>query len=260
MDITSMKTLLELQAMQNLSTSNDTNSSTLPSNSSLFSELINDLMQEQTNGSSSSLNGLGDVSSLKNLLQPMQSTSESNSQVGSYIASFLLNNNSDYIPTSTFATANSILEDNTSSIDQYKKDYTGKKSYENFLAGAEKYSAEIAKAAQTYNIPKKLIASIMKQESNFNASAVSSAGASGLMQLMPSTARFLGVNDTLNPEQSIMGGAKYLRQMLDQFDNNVETALAAYNAGPGNVKKYGGIPPFKETQNYVKNILNYFNA
>ena len=100
----------------------------------------------------------------------------------------------------------------------------------------------------------------MKQESNFNASAVSSAGASGLMQLMPTTARYLGVNDTLDPEQSIMGGAKYLRQMLDQFDNNVETALAAYNAGPGNVKKYDGIPPFKETQKYVKNIINYYNA
>ena len=100
----------------------------------------------------------------------------------------------------------------------------------------------------------------MKKESNFNPSVVSSAGASGLMQLMPSTASYLGVNDRFNPEQNIMGGTKYLRQMLDQFDNNIETALAAYNAGPGNVKKYGGIPPFKETQNYVTKVLNYFNA
>jgi soluble lytic murein transglycosylase-like protein len=252
MDITSMKTLLELQAMQNLSTSNDTNSSTLSSNSTQFSELINELLNEQMLGSSDSLNGLGDVSSL---LESLQATTGTNPGASSYIASFLLNSNSNYIPTS-----NSIDSTSSSSLEQYTKDYTGKESYENFLVGAEQYSAEIAKAAKTYNVPEKLIASVMKQESNFNASAVSSAGASGLMQLMPSTARFLGVNDTLDPEQSIMGGAKYLRQMLDQFDNNVETALAAYNAGPGNVKKYGGIPPFKETQNYVKNILNYLNA
>lgn len=252
MDITSMKTLLELQAMQNLSTSNDTNSSTLSSNSTQFSELINELLNEQMLGSSDSLNGLGDVSSL---LESLQATTGTNPGASSYIASFLLNSNSNYIPTSS-----SIDSSSSSSLEQYTKDYTGKESYENFLVGAEQYSAEIAKAAKTYNVPEKLIASVMKQESNFNASAVSSAGASGLMQLMPSTARFLGVNDTLDPEQSIMGGAKYLRQMLDQFDNNVETALAAYNAGPGNVKKYGGIPPFKETQNYVKNILNYLNA
>jgi soluble lytic murein transglycosylase-like protein len=252
MDITSMKTLLELQAMQNLSTSNDTNSSTLSSNSTQFSELINELLNEQMLGSSDSLNGLGDVSSL---LESLQATTGTNPGASSYIASFLLNSNSNYIPTS-----NSIDSTSSSSLEQYTKDYTGKESYENFLVGAEQYSAEIAKAAKTYNVPEKLIASVMKQESNFNPSAVSSAGASGLMQLMPSTARFLGVNDTLDPEQSIMGGAKYLRQMLDQFDNNVETALAAYNAGPGNVKKYGGIPPFKETQNYVKNILNYLNA
>ena len=255
MDITSMKTLLELQALQNLSTSNDPNLSTLSSNSTQFSELINELLNEQMLGSSDSLNGLGDVSSL---LESMQSTTGSNSEGSSYIGSFLLNSNTNYIPTSTFATTSNTVE--RSSLEKYTKDYTGQQSYENLLAGAEKYSTEIAKAAKTYNIPEKLIASVMKQESNFNVSAKSTAGASGLMQLMPSTARYLGVNDTLDPEQSIMGGAKYLRQLLDQFDNNVETALAAYNAGPGNVKKYDGIPPFKETQNYVKNILNYFNA
>ena len=80
------------------------------------------------------------------------------------------------------------------------------------------------------------------------------------MQLMPATAKYLGVEDRFDPEQNIMGGAKYLRQMLDQFDNNIETALAAYNAGPGNVKKYGGIPPFKETQNYVKKVTNYLKT
>lgn len=260
MDITSMKTLLELQAMQNLGTSNDSNSSTLSSNSTLFSELINDLMNEQTTGTSSTLNGLGDVGTLQQLMDSIQSNdSETNSNsANSYIASFLLNNSGNSLLTSNVTTTSEVEE--TPNLEQYAKDYTGKTAYTNLLAGAEQYSAEIAKAAKTYNIPEKLIASVMKQESNFNTDAKSGAGASGLMQLMPSTARYLGVNDSFNPEQNIMGGAKYLRQMLNQFDNNIETALAAYNAGPGNVKKYDGIPPFKETQNYVKNILNYYNA
>ena len=127
MDITSMKTLLELQAMQNFSTSNETNSSTLSSNSTQFSELINELINDQMLGSSDSLNGLGDVNSLKDLLESMQSTSGSSTGASSYIASFLLNSNSNYIPTSS-----SIDSTSSSSLAQYTKDYTGKESYENF--------------------------------------------------------------------------------------------------------------------------------
>ncbi|WP_230200067.1 lytic transglycosylase domain-containing protein [Bacillus niameyensis] len=118
--------------------------------------------------------------------------------------------------------------------------------------------AIIQSAAEKFQLPAKLIKSIIKHESNFNSSAVSQAGASGLMQLMPGTARGLGVQDIFDPMQNVMGGSKYLRQMLDKYDGNVSLALAAYNAGPGNVDKYGGIPPFKETQNYVNKVTSTF--
>lgn len=114
----------------------------------------------------------------------------------------------------------------------------------------------IEKAAATYRLPAKLIRSVIQCESNFDAQARSHAGAQGLMQLMPATARDLGVTDPFDIGQNIDGGARYLRQMLDRFDGDVALALAAYNAGPGTVSRYGGIPPYRETQAYVRKVLH----
>lgn len=122
----------------------------------------------------------------------------------------------------------------------------------------ESIQAIVKEAANTYHIPEKLIHAVIRQESNYQNDVVSHAGASGLMQLMPQTAKGLGVTNIFDPKQNIMAGSKYLRQMLNKYNENIPLALAAYNAGPGNVDKYGGIPPFKETQNYVKKVTNTF--
>ena len=115
------------------------------------------------------------------------------------------------------------------------------------------------KAAETYGVSYTLLTAMAKQESNFQADATSKSGAMGIMQLMPATAASLGCENAYDPEQNIMAGAKYISQLLEKYDGNVPLALAAYNAGSNNVDKYGGIPPFKETQDYVVKITAYMN-
>ena len=123
--------------------------------------------------------------------------------------------------------------------------------------GSTPYDAEIAAAASRLGIDPALLKGLIRQESNFNPNAGSPAGAQGLCQLMPGTAAALGVTNPMDPAQSIEGGAKYLKQQLDAFGGDVTKALAAYNAGPGAVQKHGGVPPFAETQNYVRQVQAY---
>lgn len=115
-------------------------------------------------------------------------------------------------------------------------------------------------AASTYGVSSRLLTSIARAESNFNPNAVSSAGAIGIMQLMPATAASLGVTNSYDPTENIMGGAKLISQLLSKYSGNISLALAAYNAGSSAVDTYGGIPPYTETQNYVKKVLSYLDA
>ncbi len=116
------------------------------------------------------------------------------------------------------------------------------------------FSNLITEAARTYGVDPRLMVAIARRESAFNPSAVSRVGACGLMQLMPATARLLGVNDIFDVRQNVFGGAQYLRTLLDAFHGDLDLTLAAYNAGPGAVQKYNGVPPFRETRAYVASI------
>jgi len=118
----------------------------------------------------------------------------------------------------------------------------------------EAYEDIIQEAAITYEMDPNLIRAVMQAESAFHPYALSRTGAEGLMQLMPDLSDEMGVSNAFDPRENIMGGVRYLKRLLDYHDGNLDLALASYNAGPGNVERYGGVPPFRETKNYVRTI------
>ena len=124
----------------------------------------------------------------------------------------------------------------------------------------EAYDDIIQEAAAEYDMDPNLIHAVMQAESAFHPYAVSRAGAEGLMQLMPELSDEIGVDDAFDPRENIRGGARYLKRLLDHHNGNIDLALASYNAGPGNVERYGGVPPFRETRNYVKTIRQILKA
>lgn len=125
-------------------------------------------------------------------------------------------------------------------------------------AAPAQFEGLIQEASQKYKVDPALIKAVIRQESAFDPQATSYCGAQGLMQLMPATAGDLGVKDAYDPRENIMGGTKYLSQLMDMFDGDLTKTIAAYNAGPGVVQHYGGVPPYAETQGYVDKVLGYY--
>ena len=154
-------------------------------------------------------------------------------------------------------TSEPAVQENNQPLPAVQKMDTAKTVLADMPLADQNLSTLIEAAARKYKVDPKLVAAVAEVESNGNQDAVSSVGAIGVMQLMPDTAASLGV-DPYNKQQNIEGGAKYLRQMLDTFGGDTKKAVAAYNAGPGAVKDYGGVPPYKETQNYVNKVLDIY--
>ena len=130
--------------------------------------------------------------------------------------------------------------------------------FDHSIKGERSFQPIIQRAALRYDIDPALVKAIIMAESEYNPRAISVKGAKGLMQLMPVTAKSLGVNDVFNPEQNIHAGVRYFKSLLKQFDGDVKLALAAYNAGSRNVRHYKGIPPFKDTKRYLKKVYRYY--
>lgn len=134
----------------------------------------------------------------------------------------------------------------------------GGSSFQSYLGESRELDAIFQKAAKKYGIDVNFLKSVARVESNFRSNAVSCVGAVGIMQLMPRTAKGLGVKNSYDPEQNIMGGAKLLSQLMKKYNGDLEMTLAGYNAGSGNVQKYGGVPPWKSVHNYIKKVLGFY--
>ncbi len=222
MKVGDISTIIQLQALGSLRPTSTQSTSQTTSSANLFQDLLNEVLTSASNPTNAiqANSGLGTLATILN-----------NSLLTVSPASY------NPISVSSHPTAK------TENVEQP----TG-------------YDSIIKEAANKYQVPEKLIKAVIQQESGYNSNAISSAGASGLMQLMPATASSLGVNNIMDPYDNIMGGTKYLKSMLTKYNGDIELTLASYNAGPGNVDKYGGVPPFKETQAYVNKVMTSYYA
>lgn len=199
---------------------------------------------------------------IKIALTPTSATTASANDTNTNVNTNTTDTNTNTYNAGTSADSTNTSADSTSATAADSASSASSTSYSNdgSLKCSEELEAYFEEASKTYGVDIKLLKAIAKQESNFNANATSKSGAMGIMQLMPFTAKELGIDDAYDAKSNIMGGAKLIARLLDKYDGNKTLALAAYNAGSGNVDKYGGVPPFKETQNYVRKVLGYYNS
>ncbi len=228
----------------------------------VFMQYMLKAMQETENIDGKSGNqgyGNGIMTGLFNMKLSEYMTKNSNLGIGSMLYKQLTGEEMDLTPSGVSASdLNNPAQgfpDKQQNVLQKIKAYSSGSLLEN----VGKYSDIISEAAGTYNLQPNLIKAVIAAESSGNADSLSVKDAKGLMQLTGSTAKEMGVSNPFNPRENIMGGAKYLKSLMEKFPGDLPKALASYNAGPGAVEQYGGVPPYPETQTYVKRVMNYLN-
>ncbi|MEN6624573.1 MAG: lytic transglycosylase domain-containing protein [Smithella sp.] len=174
------------------------------------------------------------------------------------ILSFILFSDSTMADVYRFVDENQVIQLTNVADPKNKKEKNIESGSNSVLINSDSYDALIINTASKYNVDGDLIKAIIKVESNFNHKAVSKKGAKGLMQLMPQTALMLGVSDCFHPKNNIDGGIRYISYLISLYNGNLRLALAAYNAGEGNVAKHGGIPPYAETKSYVRMVMDNY--